>query len=85
MRKSTSFLAALLLAFSMTANVQANPLDSEDTRVTAFTEKALEYAKNDQWLGFSKNLIVALKSDHDGLKVAAMGMVIQYGDAGSCR
>ncbi len=79
MRKSTPILAIMLLALCMTANVQATPLNTDDTPVTEFTEKALKYADNDQWQGFSENLIVALKSDHDGLKVAAMGMVIRFG------
>ena len=80
MRKTTHFLAVILLAFGMTAGVQATPLNTEDTHVKTFTETALRYADTDQWDGFSENLIVALKSDHDGLKVAAMGMVIRFGD-----
>ena len=32
------------------------------------------------WEAFSKNLVMALKTDNEGLQLSAMGMIIRYGD-----
>ena len=45
----------------------------------AFAENAIKYPKN-HWKIFTKNLVVALKSDNDGLKQAAMVQIIRYKD-----
>ncbi len=79
MRKSTP-LFALLFVLSLTTNLYASPVDTDELSVAEFNQTALTFAAKDQWQGFSENLTVALKSDHDGLKVAAMGMVIRFGN-----
>jgi hypothetical protein len=45
----------------------------------ALADNQTKYSKN-HWNIFTKNLVVALKSDHDGLKQAAMIHIIRYKD-----
>ena len=77
MKRTTILSAIMLFAFSLTATVQADPgNDKEEAAITQLNEKATVLAAQGQWDAFSDNLVVALKSEHDGLKAAAMGMII---------
>lgn len=80
-QKMSAFALAMLFAVSTILPVQARPInDNEAEEVAKLNENAVTYVSKGQWEAFSKNLVVALKSEHDGLKVAAMGMVIRYSD-----
>jgi hypothetical protein len=45
----------------------------------ALADNDAKYSKN-HWKVFTKNLVVALKSDNDGLKQSAMVQIIRYKD-----
>ncbi len=76
MRKSMTLPAMILLAFSVVSTVQAAPAKG-DADVATISHS---YSPETQLQIFSKNLVNALKSDHEGIKATAMGMVIRYGD-----
>ena len=78
MKKTTPLFAFLLLALGTTAFANTSPLIPEDVRGQVFIEKVNEDPDADQWKTFSKNLVVALKSDNDGVCAGAMGMVIRF-------
>lgn len=80
MIKTTVFAVVMLLALGMT-NVQANPvLSDEEEEIAALNANANNYVEEGKWDAFSKNLAIALQSDYDGVKSAALGMIIRYGN-----
>ncbi len=80
MKKTTPLFAIVLLALSTTAFANTTPLNTEDARGKVFIENVNEDPDADQWKKFSKNLVVALKSDNDGVCAGAMGMVIRFSE-----
>ncbi len=54
--------------------------DDPQEALAALEAQANEAVAKAAWKVFSENLVVALQSDHDGLREAAMRYVIQYGD-----
>lgn len=80
MKRFTQLLAVVLMVFATTATVQANPEINDELTVETLKQNEANFVKKEQWQGFSKNLVVALKSENEGLQVAAMGMVIRYGE-----
>lgn len=68
MKRFSFFFAVLALCFTVTAT--ANPAPN----------KNVAEATTQQWDAFSKNLVKALTSGHQGLQTAAMSRVVQYGD-----
>lgn len=68
MKRFSLFLA--LFAMGLTATATATP----NTNTNAAE------ATTQQWDAFSKNLVNALVSGHEGLQTAAMSRVVQYGD-----
>ena len=80
MTKTTVLAVVMLLAASMT-QVQANPvLNDEAQEIAALNQIATTYVEKGKWDAFSENLVVALESEYDGVKSAALGMIIRYGD-----
>jgi hypothetical protein len=79
-QKTLACALAMLFALSTFVPLQAIANDTEEEEIAELHEKATTYVSKGQWDAFSENLVVALKSEHDGLKVAAMGMVIRYSD-----
>ena len=77
MKRITQLSAIMLFAFSLTATVQANPVNDE-VAIAKLNDEATVLAEQGKWNAFSNNLVTALKSEHDGLKSAAMGMIIRY-------
>lgn len=80
MKKTTPLLAIVLLALSTTAFANTTPLNTKDVRGNAIIESVNVDPDADQWKTFSKNLVVALKSDNDGVCAGAMGMVIRFSE-----
>ena len=79
MKRTTPWVAALLFAMLMAAPLQAGTAnDTEKEAIEALNANAAKYVSQGQWNAFSKNLVSALKSEHDGLKAAAMQMIIRY-------
>ena len=67
--KRLSILSALLLILAVP--VRADPPDL--TPPSFDTDEAA-------WIQFGENLVVALKSDNDGLKVSALQLIAAYGE-----
>ncbi len=81
MKKVTVFAVAMLFVLGMTT-VQANSVVSDDNKaIEQLKEDASNAVESGKWDAFSENLVVALKSDNDGLASTAMGMVIRYGNS----
>jgi len=78
MKRFTTWAATMLFAVLMVAPLQAAPDDTEKEAIETLNENAAKYVSAGQWNAFSKNLVTALKSEHDGLKAAAMQMIIRY-------
>ena len=79
MKRTTPWVAAMLFAMCLAAPLQAATAnDTEKEAIEALNTKAEKYVSQGQWDAFSKNLVTALKSEHDGLKAAAMQMIIRY-------
>ena len=76
MKRTMALPVIILMAFSVVSTVQAAPAEGDDPAYNL----SHNYSPETQLEMFSKNLVNTLKSDHDGLKAAAMGMVIRYGD-----
>ena len=80
MTKTTVLTVALLLVASM-AQVQANPvLIDEMQEIAALNNNATTFVEQGKWDAFSENLVIAIQSEYDGVKSAALGMIIRYGD-----
>lgn len=76
-RSLPTLLAALLLGISITASAGAAPAPFNNTEVNLTPPPAT--ASTADWNAFSKNLLIAFKSDNDGLQQGALRMVIRYG------
>lgn len=80
MKKSTVIAVVMLIAMSMT-NVQASSIISdEDEAIAQLNQKAITYVESGKWEAFSENLVRSLQSEYDGVKSAALGMIIRYGN-----
>jgi hypothetical protein len=80
-RTATFMVALAMVCTTATANVAPN-FDNDDpkaqlTELRVAQKAALTEA---QWGHFSKTLVEALHTQHDGLNEAAMRLIIQYGD-----
>ncbi len=74
MKRFTSLMAALVVALGLTGSAFATPpMNIADQGEPSSISAA-------EWQVFSKNLVQALQSDHEGMQQAAMRLVIQYGD-----
>ncbi len=76
MKRISLVSAIMLFAFSLTSTVQANPV--KEVTIATLNDEATLLVEQGKWDAFSSNLVTALKSEHDGLKSAAMGMIIRY-------
>ena len=80
MKKTTVIAAVMLLAVSMT-NVQASHVVNDEVEeIAILNQNAITYVEAGKWDAFSENLVVSLRSEYDGVKSAALGMIIRYGD-----
>ncbi|QXD16634.1 hypothetical protein GQ464_006750 [Rhodocaloribacter litoris] len=75
MTRATLAVAVLLLGWAGVA--QAAPPDDDPQHLYDAAREAVEKAR---WDVFSKRLVEALHTKHDGLREAAMRLIIQYGD-----
>ncbi|WP_456424993.1 hypothetical protein [Rhodocaloribacter sp.] len=82
MKKITTLLAVGVVTFGLSVTAYAGPGPDDDPRaeMAELDASAKAAVSKAAWGAFSKNLVNALKSDHDGLREAAMRFVIQYGD-----
>ena len=82
MKKITTLLAVgvVTLGLSVAAYTGPDPGDDPKAEMAELDASAKAAVSKAAWSAFSKNLVNALKSDHDGLREAAMRFVIQYGD-----
>ena len=79
MKRTTPFAVAVLVAFCMATPLRAYVSDdTEREAIERLNVNAEKYVSQGQWDAFSDNLVSALKSEHDGLKAAAMQMIIRY-------
>ena len=79
MKRSTPFAIAVLFALCIATPLQANTNnDPEQEAIETLNVHAERYVSQGQWDAFGENLVSALKSEHDGLKAAAMQMIIRY-------
>jgi len=80
MKKSTVIAVVMLLAVGMT-NVEASHLVNDETEaIEALNKNAITYVEAGKWEAFSENLALSLQSEYDGVKSAALGMIIRYGN-----
>ena len=80
MKKTTVIAAVMLLALSMTSVQASNLASDEQEEIAALNQNAITYVEAGKWDAFSENLFVSLQSEYDGVKSAALGMIIRYGD-----
>jgi len=82
MKKITTLMAVGVVTFGLSVSAYAGPNSDDDPRaeMAELDASAKAAVSRAAWDAFSKNLVNALKSDHDGLREAAMRFVIQYGD-----
>ena len=79
MKRTTTWVAAVIFALCLAAPLQARTAnDTEKEAIETLNANATKYVSQGQWDAFSNNLVSALKSEHDGLKAAAMQMIIRY-------
>lgn len=70
----------MLLIVGVT-NVQATAVISdEDEAIAQLNQNAVTYVESGKWEAFSENLVLSLQSEYDGVKSAALGMIIRYGN-----
>ncbi|MDX1546633.1 MAG: HEAT repeat domain-containing protein [Rhodothermales bacterium] len=74
----TTMLLALTLLLAPAAF--AIPADDPDEAVEALRQAEVEAVSAARWDAFGDRLVQALRDDHDGVRVAAMQLVIRYGD-----
>ena len=85
-KRFTTGAALFALCFMLVAGATAAPHADKDQKqiekkaIAALTAAEASAHEAARWETFSNNLVDALQSDMDGLKVAAMQMVIRYGD-----
>jgi len=82
MKKITTLMAVGVVTFGLSVSAYAGPASDDDPQaeIAELDASAKAAVSQADWDAFSKNLVNALKSDHDGLREAAMRFVIQYGD-----
>lgn len=82
MKRTTAMLAGALLVLSLTMPATATPPSGDDPEavLAQLHESAGEAVAKARWDNFSKNLVEALSMKHDGVREAALRMIIQYGD-----
>ena len=83
MKKHVATLAVALAVLCTTAPAYATPTvddDPPEAQIAALNTAAKAAMNEARWDAFSNTLVQALQSKHDGLKGAAMRMVIQHGD-----
>jgi len=82
MKKLTTMFVAFLVVASTSFAAFAGPDPVKDGKAAIAELNASAHAavSKAQWDIFSKNLVNALKTDHDGLRAAALQMIIQYGN-----
>lgn len=80
-KRLTMLLAMGVLVATFAVGADAAPVGDEDKATVEALKKAeREAVEAARWDAFSTNLVHALKADHEGVKLAAMQLVIQYGD-----
>lgn len=85
-KRFTTGATLVALCFVLVAGATAAPHTDKDKKqiekkaIAALTAAEASAREAARWETFSNNLVDALQSDMDGLKVAAMQMVIRYGD-----
>ena len=79
-KRFTTLLAmvALIATFAIGADAAPTGEDDEDT-IAALKQAEVEAVQAARWDTFSTNLTSALKSENEGVKLAALQLVIQYG------
>lgn len=86
LKQLTTGAALFALCFMLVAGANAAPsIDKDKTQLekkalAELTAAEAEARTAARWEAFSTNLVAALQSDMDGVKSAAMQMVIRYGD-----
>ena len=80
MKKTTVFAVLMLLLVSMIQVETSAAFTDEDDAIAALNQKAETYVEAGKWEAFSHNLEVSLQSEYDGVKSAALGMIIRYGN-----
>ncbi len=82
MKQATAYVAGTLLAIclAMPAAGRPDPGDDPGVVLARLQASAHDAVSKAQWGKFSKNLVRALKEDHDGIREAALRMIIKYGD-----
>ncbi|MFQ5569050.1 MAG: hypothetical protein ACE5G0_05210 [Rhodothermales bacterium] len=78
MKRITTLLALVALCATLATASYADPGDKDKKNNTKL--EAPKTADAAQWEAFSGNLVHALQSDHEGLKLSALQLVIQYGE-----
>lgn len=85
LKRITTGAALFALCFMLVAGADAAPSIDKDKKqlekkaLAALTAAEAEARTAARWETFSSNLVAALQSDMDGVKVAAMQMVIRHG------
>ncbi|HMB89600.1 MAG TPA: hypothetical protein VKP65_02055 [Rhodothermales bacterium] len=86
LKRITTGAALFALCFMLVAGANAAPsIDKDKTQLekkalAELTAAEAEARTAARWEAFNTNLVAALQSDMDGVKSAAMQMVIRYGD-----
>ena len=79
MTRFTTLLTVAVLFATFATSAFAN--NDDEAKARAALEQAETAAVSAaQWEAFSDNLVKALKSEHEGLRLSAMQRVIRYGD-----
>ncbi len=81
MKRISTFVAVFALSLTLATGALAGNTDREPTEAEALA--ALKQAETEavtaaRWEAFSDNLVHALQSDIEGVKLSAMQMVIRY-------
>lgn len=83
MKRITTFVTVFALSLALaTASFAGNGTDKKSEAEALATLKTAETnaITAAQWAAFNKNLVHALQSDIDGVQLAAVQLVIKYGD-----
>lgn len=86
LKRLTTGAALVALCFVLVAGADAAPSIDKDKKqleqraLAALTAAEANARTAARWETFSSNLVAALQSDMDGLRSAAMQMIIRYGD-----
>ena len=82
MNRIFSLLLVAIITVGIVGTSVAGPVKSSDEKaaIEALEASAAKALSKVEWAKFSDRLVDALGSSHDGLKQAAMRLVIRYGD-----